>query len=405
MGSMEYAPWASLVLDLVLVLVVLGRAAGGWRSGLLSGGLGMIGMVGGAALGLWGWPRVAQWLPVDSLRGTAEIALLVLFVLVGASIGQGLLGGLGRRLSSHDIEAVHTVDRAFGAVAAAGLTVLVLGLLAAVVRPLVPPPWTEVMDRSRVVRGVDAVLPAPLQRAAVQVAGVLESTVFPRVFVGPSPEPVLPAPQPDTAVTESPAVVAAAASVMKVSAIGCGGAAVGSGWVASPERVVTNAHVVAGAEEVSVRPEGVGQARQATVIAFDPDVDLAVLYVPGLRADPLPTTGHLAEETAVAVAGFPGGGSYVAEPGRIRGTIEAVGADIYGDAGVVRQVYALRAALEQGNSGGPVLTTDGQVAGTVFARSIDDDQTGYALTDAQTKEFVDASADSVEEISSGACPG
>lgn len=394
--------WAPLVLDIVLVLTVLGRAARGWYVGLLAGGLGLVGLIGGAFAGLWAWPYLAGWLP-ETFDGLARSIVLVLLVLFASAIGQGLLGGLGQRLGSHGITAIHVVDRVLGAIGAAVVSVLVLGLLVAAVRPVVPASWAQVAARSHVVPVLEAVLPAPLHRAAAGITGVLEQAVFPRVFVSEIPEPVLPADQPDVDVTASPAVVAAADSVVRVTSIGCEGASTGSGWVSAPQRVVTNAHVVAGGEDLVVQVEGRGRPRPATLVAFDPDVDLAVLYVPGLDAEPLPTAGPLDDQTPVVVAGFPGGGPYVVEPGRVRGTIDAVGADIYGQPGVVREVYALYAELQQGNSGGPLLTTDGQVAGTVFAKSADDAQTGYALTDGQTDELVDAAAGVVDAVPSGSC--
>lgn len=395
--------WAPLVLDLVLVVTVLGRAARGWYVGLLAGALGLVGLVFGALAGLWAWPYLEAWLPLGGLDDLERALVLVLVVLAGSALGQGLFGGLGRRLSAHGIRAIHVVDRALGAAGAAVVSVLVLGMIVAAVRPVLPTPWAHVLAGSRVAPAMAGVLPAPLQRAAAGITGVLQEAVFPRVFVEDSPEPVLPADLPDTDATASGAVVAAADSIVRVSALACGGASTGSGWVSATERVVTNAHVVAGSEDIVVQVEGRGRLHTATLVAFDPEVDLAVLYVPGLEAEPLPTAAALPEQTDVVVAGFPGGGPYVAEPGRVRGTLDALGADIYGDPGVVREVYALRAELEQGNSGGPVLTTAGAVAGTVFAKSAEDAQTGYALTDAQTGDLVDGAATLVEPVSSGEC--
>lgn len=400
---MDNVVGAALVLDLVLVLLVLDNALRGWRSGLVAGGLGLLGQVGGAVLGLWAWPRVLTWLPAEGLGVFEQILVLVLLVLAGAAMGAAVLGGIGRRLSSHGIQAVHAVDRVLGAAGAAVVTALVLGLLATAVRPIAPPSWIPVMHGSRTLTALDAVLPAPVQRAASGLGKVLESAGFPQVFVGPSPEPVLPAEEPDAEAIASSGVEAAAASVAKVTSIGCGGVSLGSGWVSSPERVVTNAHVVAGGGELLVQLEGSRRARDARLVAFDPDLDLAVLYVPGLDAQPLPTADALPDQADVVVAGFPGGGDYEIEAGRVRGTIQATGADIYGDPGADRQVYALRTVLEQGNSGGPVLTPEGEVAGTVFARSAEDPQTGYALTDAQTSDVVDEAAGLVEQVPSGAC--
>ncbi|WP_175557452.1 MarP family serine protease [Raineyella antarctica] len=392
----------ALVLDLVLVLLVVGNAVRGWHGGLLAGGLGLLGQVGGAALGLWAWPRVLGQLP-GGFGALQQIVVLVVLVLLGAALGEAVLGTIGRRLRAHGIAMVHAVDRLLGAAGAVVVTVLVLGLLAVAVRPIVPAPWGQVLRDSRAVGAFTTVLPAPWQRAAAGLGQTLKSAGFPRVFIGPTPEPVLPAPTPDARATGSAGVKAAGASVVKVTSIGCGGVSSGSGWVSSDQRVVTNAHVVAGGTDLAVQVEGVGRPRRATLVAFDPKVDLAVLYVPGLTAAPLPTASALPDQADVVVAGFPGGGAYEVQAGRVRSTIRATGADIYDQPGATRQIYALRASLEEGDSGGPVLTTDGHVAGTVFARSVDDPQTGYALTDAQTSGLVDRSAHLVSEVPATAC--
>lgn len=395
--------WAPLVLDAVIVLLVVALALRGWRRGLLAGGLGLLGEIGGAALALSFWPQVQSWLAAQALGPGERTLVLVLLVFVGAAAGQAALGGLARRLRSHDNVVVHTGDRALGMTGSLIAAVLVLGALAAVIRPIAPAAWAETMDGSRAVTTSEALLPAPLRRAASGLGRIAKDTGFPRVFIAPTPEPTLPAHDPDSSITASAGVVAASASVVKVTSVGCGGEILGSGWVSSDERVVTNAHVVAGGTQFLVQVGGTGRPRRARLVAFNPDVDLAVLYIPGLTARALTTTSTLPDQSDVVVAGFPGGGSYTLLPGRVSGSLEAIGNNIYGQPGTTRTIYVLRAAVEHGDSGGPVLTRDGRVAGTVFARSLSDPGTGYALTDGQTSGFVDRAADDVAAVPSGAC--
>lgn len=398
---------ASLVLDLVIALIVATYAVRGWRSGLIAGGLGLVGVVGGVIAGLWAGPHLLTLLPADDWSTLARTLVLIAVVVVGAIAGEALLGGIGRRLRPQRIRTLHTFDSFLGAVAAAVVSALVVGLLVAAVKPIAPASWARTIDGSLAIRGIDSVMPDQVARQASSLTAILDAAGFPRVFSGLAAEPDLPAAEPDGAAARTAAVRAAADSIVKVSAPTpqCGPltASAGSGWVSSAQRVVTNAHVVAGAQGVSVQVGGTGARLAATVVAFDPDVDLAVLYVPGLNAEPLPRTGPLAASADVAVAGFPGGGPYTVTSGRVRGTLQAPGDDIFGQAGVVREVHSLRAAVHEGNSGGPLLTPEGRVAGTIFARSLADDQTAYALTDAQTDALIDAAADDTRAVGTQGC--
>jgi S1-C subfamily serine protease len=153
----------------------------------------------------------------------------------------------------------------------------------------------------------------------------------------------------------------------------------GSGFVIAPNRVMSNAHVVAGAETVTVEVDG--KSYDATVVSYDPDEDISILAVPDLPAPPL--LFHDAEAkpaTDAVVMGYPGGGEFTATPARIRETIELNGPDIYHTTTVNRTVYTIRGTVKQGNSGGPMIDTDGKVLGVVFGAAVDDADTGFVLT-------------------------
>jgi S1-C subfamily serine protease len=202
------------------------------------------------------------------------------------------------------------------------------------------------------------------------------------VFEGLGPEPIAPVEAPDGAVTTDPDVARAVASVVHVRAESdaCEQAQVGSGWVVSRGRVATNAHVVAGADRVTVSVRGTGREHSARVVAFDPRRDVAVLDVSDLSA---PTVGQgtpLVTGSQAALAGFPGDHGLWVGAARVRDVLLAKGADIYGNPGVSRQIYSLRAEVRRGASGGPVIDRRGDVVGMVFATSLDDPDTGYALT-------------------------
>ena len=234
---------------------------------------------------------------------------------------------------------------------------------------------------------------------------MLDRNGFPRVFDGLSPEPIAPVQPPDDSPSASAAVRSAGASMVKITGVAqaCNRGQEGSGWVIAPGRVVTNAHVVAGMETPAVRVRGVGPAYDATVVAFDPQRDLAVLDVPGLEAPALRLGPPLTANDNAVVAGFPLDGPYRLDSARVRRIIDATGSDIYGQPGIDREIYSLYARVEPGNSGGPLLSTAGQVVGIVFAKSLDDDSTGYALTLSEAKPVLDAAASASRPVTTGAC--
>lgn len=398
---------ASVILDLIVLLVVVGYAARGWRSGIVAGGLGLVGVVGGLLAGLWAAPRLLALLPAQDWSLLARTLVVIGITLAGVSLGQALLGGLGQRFVAARNRPVEVIDSLLGAAGAAVVSALAIGLLAAGIKPIASASWARTIDGSASVSAIGQVMPDAVARQATRLTGLLDAAGFPRVFSGLTPEPELPASAPDGAAATTPGVLAAAASVVKVTAPtpSCRAftASTGSGWVSAPQRIITNAHVVAGAQDITVQVGGTGRAYAATVVAFDPELDLAALHVPGLTAAPLTRSGELTASQDVAVAGFPGGGPYQVSAGRLRGIISAPGDDIYGRSGVTRQVYSLRASVQQGNSGGPLLTTDGTVAGTVFGRSLADPQTAYALTGDQQAAFVAAAATDVTPASTQEC--
>jgi S1-C subfamily serine protease len=233
----------------------------------------------------------------------------------------------------------------------------------------------------------------------------LDREGFPRVFEGLQVEPITPIEPPDSTVVRSAGVEAAASSVVKITgvSISCDRGQEGSGWVVARGRVVTNAHVVAGLSQVTVRPRGTGPSYTGRVVLFDPERDLAVLAVPDLPSRPLRLGSDLKRGEAAVVAGFPLDGPYRLDAARIRQVIDARGADIYGNPGTVREVYSMYTRVRPGNSGGPLLDTSGRVVGVIFAKSLDDNVTGYALTLDEARPVIGAAADASRRVSTGAC--
>lgn len=379
----------SQVLDVVLALILLGQTVRGWRRGAVVGVLGLVGLIGGAWAGLRLSVVVADWLPTSSpvVAGFARVAVFLALAEIGEALGVALGRVLG---ASRLVIGLRGLDSAIGAVVSLAVASLVLTVGATAVRPVAPVGLARAMDGSVVLRTTQQAVPPAATRAATRAVGVLVDG-FPRVFSGVGDEPQLPVGAPDDA-TVTPAVKRASASVVRVLARSqsCSRESEGSGWVSDPRRVVTNAHVVAGATSVGVQVGGKGPLLPATVVHYDPDLDLAVLRVADLTAAPLTMAASVAEGQGVVVAGFPLDGPYRLSPARVRGRIDARGENIYGTRTVTRQVLAVRGTVQPGNSGGPLLTEQGTVAGTVFARSTTEAQTGYVLSNEATRASVKA---------------
>ena len=213
----------------------------------------------------------------------------------------------------------------------------------------------------------------------------------------PSVEP------PDESLAGNAIVAAAAHSVVRVESTSfvCQKVLEGSGFVIGPNRVMSNAHVVAGAESVSISVDG--HDHEASVVAFDPNADVSILDVPGLEAPPLDFAHGVAlKGTDAVVLGYPGGGPFVAYPARIREVIELTGPDIYRSTSVRREVYTIRGKVGQGDSGGPLIDTDGRVLGMNFGSAVDDPETGFVLTTNQVYPHA-VNAVSPEPVATGAC--
>jgi S1-C subfamily serine protease len=263
------------------------------------------------------------------------------------------------------------------------------------------PALSRQIHGSAIVRGIDSVLPRPPSLLA-QVRGFFDRFGFPEVFAGLPPAPAGPVRGPSEAEARQ-AFDAAEQSTVRIVGQACDRIQEGSGFVVEGGLVVTNAHVVAGTSVLEVQHRDLGSVG-AAVVLFDPDLDLAVLRPATSPTDPLPVDPEVLDRGAEgAVLGYPGGGDLLGSAAAVRRTLLAVGRDIYGDSVVRRQVYELQATVRPGNSGGPFVTTDGDVAGVVFAASTTDDEVGYALTAAETEPRIDRARGRTAPASTGPC--
>jgi S1-C subfamily serine protease len=394
------------VLDYLLIVLFISYAVTGYRQGLVVSVLSLAGFLGGGALAMWLLPlAIKRWTELDSsplLRSVVLIAGVFIIASTGQAIAVAVGGSLRSRLR---IKPAQAFDAALGAVAVVASAAVLVWFIAGALRGGAPAPIAKAIGESRVLRTIDGVVPPGTSRLFAGFREVLDREGFPRVFEGLEAERIAPVAPPDRSVALTPGVRDAASSVIKITGVAaaCNRGQEGSGWVVSPGRVVTNAHVVAGMSSATVRIHGTGRSYTGRVVVFDPRRDLAVLAVPGLPAEPLRQAPDLKRGDNGVVAGFPLDGPYRLDAARVREVVDARGSDIYGQPGTSREVYSLFAQVRPGNSGGPLLSTDGRVVGVVFAKSLDDPSTGYALTMDEARPVLDAAPRADSTVDTGPC--
>ncbi|RZS91807.1 colicin V production protein [Motilibacter rhizosphaerae] len=393
-----------MIVDVVLAVAAVSFALSGWRQGALVGAFGFAGFLAGGVGAMIATPKVVdRW-----SQGPLQVLVAAGIVLVAALLGQALLTALARRLRSVLVRGpLRWLDAGLGAALSVLGLVTISWFLATAARTSTVPEVSRQVSESRVLRAVDEVMPDASRSLFASFRGLLDEGQFPEVFGGLAPERILPVSPPDDDIVSTPAVARAAGSIVQVvgSAPSCDRRIEGSGFVYAEHHVLTNAHVVAGVRQPTVMIGGRGEAYPGTVVAFDARRDVAVIYVPGLpaRARPLPLVAGAGRGDASVVAGFPRGGPYRLSAARVREQIRARGPDIYGKRQTTRDVLSLYATVQPGNSGGPLLTPKGGVAGVVFAKSVDDPKTGYALTVSEVSPVADRARALTTAVPTGAC--
>lgn len=372
------------VLDILLLIAAVWFAIVGYRQGFVVGILSVIGFLGGGLVAVYLLPVIWEWATDGAAPGTGAAVAAVVAVIVCASVGQAFTTHLGNKLRRHIIwSPARALDATGGALVNVVAMLLVAWLIGSALAGTSLPTLGKEVRNSKVLLGVSRVIPEQANTWFADFSSVLAQNGFPQVFSPFSNEPITSVPAPDPRLANSPVVARAQRSIVKVvgTAPSCGKVLEGTGFVFAPQRVMTNAHVIGGVDEPTVQIGGEGRLYDATVVLYDWERDIAVLDVPSLKAPALQFTGDDAESGDDAiVAGFPENGAFDVRAARVRGRIQASGPDIYHRGTVSRDVYSLFATVRQGNSGGPLLTPEGRVYGVVFAKSLDDAETGYALT-------------------------
>ncbi len=388
-------------LDIAIVGVALIAAISGWRSGALGSLMSFVGVLLGAIAGVMLAPHVVSH--IDSPRGKLFTALFLILALVVIGEVAGVVLGRAVRGSIRS-GPVRAVDSVVGVVLQLVVVLIAAWLLGSPLTSSNQANLAGAVRGSKVITEVDKLAPEWLRTVPKRMSTLLSTSGLPDVLEPIGRPPVAAVEPPDASLADSLVVSKSRASVVKIRGVapGCQKVLEGTGFVIAPNRVMSNAHVVAGSESVTVEAED-GAKYDATVVSYDPNADISILDVPNLPLQPL----QFAEEPAktgtdAVVLGFPGGGDFVASPARVREIIELSGPDIYKTTTVNREVYTIRGLVRQGNSGGPMINRGGQVIGVVFGAAVDDNDTGFVMTTNEVSRQL-AKIGNTAKVPTGAC--
>jgi S1-C subfamily serine protease len=387
-------------LDIAILAVGLVAAVSGWRSGALGSLMSFVGVVLGAVAGVMLAPHLVAHIHSPRTKLFAALFLILALVVIGevagVVLGRAVRGAIRNRT-------VRTVDSVIGVALQLVVVMVAAWLLASPLTSSDQPNLAAAVRGSKVLAQVDKYAPGWLRAVPNRMSNLLSNSGLPDVLEPFGRTPIQAVEAPDASLADSLVVSSTKPSVVKVRGVapGCQKVLEGTGFVIAPNRVMSNAHVVAGSESVTVEVEG--NTYDATVISYDPNEDISIMDVPNLPAQPLVFAEQPARSgTDAVVLGYPGGGDFLATPARIREIIELSGPDIYRTTTVNREVYTIRGTVRQGNSGGPMINRAGQVLGVVFGAAVDDNDTGFVLTAQEVSRQL-AKVGNTAKVPTGTC--
>jgi S1-C subfamily serine protease len=385
------------MIDVVIIIFIIFSVYRGREIGFARQALSTIGFFGGLFLGAWLQPHIISQFQGQTIRSLFTILTTLGIALLGMTLGEYIGVSIKQKVKPRKL---NLYDNGLGMVLAVASLLFSVWLLAAVTSGLSFSKLNSALQRSHIVKALNQTLPdAPTVISGI--AHLIDPNGFPKVFIGNEPTPRSDINLPALG-DMRPAVEQARDSVVKIEGEGCGGVVDGSGFIAKQGFVVTNAHVVAGIANPYVKDASGGY--KATVVWFDPDLDLAVLRVSGLDGKPLElASGSAPAGTPGAVLGYPNGGAFGVSLAAILDQFTATGRNIYDRGNTERDVYEIRATVVPGNSGGPLIGKDGKVLGVIFAQSTTHEDVGYALTNSQVRGEIDSAVSRNRVVSTAQC--
>ena len=392
------------MLDLILLVIIAAFAVSGYRQGFIVGVLSFFGFVGGALLGAEFGPTIARALVGgQTQQDVIAVVLLVSFAVIGQFIASSVGAAMRSTVTGRSATALDSVG---GAAVSVISFLLIAWVVGSVLNGSPFPLVDQQVNNSLVLQTLDKTMPNPARTMFSDFRRLLASnSTYAEVFSGIGAERIFAIAAPDPAVLNSPGYLDARGSVVRVQGVApsCSRSIEGSGFVISPDHILTNAHVVAGVTQRQTVTTTSGRTLPATVVYYDPQVDVAVLYVPGLDLPPLQFAQANPGDSAV-VAGYPDDSQYLQAVAARIGVVQTVqGPNIYFTSTVTRQIFEIRAVVRSGNSGGPLLSPAGAVDGVVFAAAVGVDDTGFALTASEVSADASAGAHDTAPVSTMGC--
>lgn len=374
------------IVDGFIVVAVLAAMATGWRQGGFASLLSAVGILAGLIIGLGVAPMVLQITDQVGIRFLLALGMLILLIGLGQLLGSALGHAIRDRMKT---KSGQRVDSSFGAVLMSVFSLVLIWLIATPMATSLSNSVGKGLRESAILREVNKVMPDELNQLPRGISGMLNDSGLPPVMMPWEDGTSVDVEAPNIEVADQAMVQDVRPSVVHViaDADGCRRRMMGSGFVTADNYVVTNAHVVAGTQTAYV--DTVLGIKAARVVYYNPEVDIAVLRAENLGLEPLAwADGPAYTGDDVVVMGFPHSGPFTANAARIRERINIAGPDIYSNSRVERESYILRGTVVQGNSGGPLISPDGTVLGLIFGASVDETDTGYAITAEEVRAHI-----------------
>ncbi|WP_127543881.1 MarP family serine protease [Actinoplanes sp. OR16] len=389
------------VVDVILIVLMLLFAVSGYRQGFVIGAFSLGGFFSGVLIGLQLGPLIARQFADGTVRLVVALAVILTFAVLGQTLAGWLGTNLRRGIFSKPLQ---HLDDAGGALVSVVALLLAAWLVAVPLGSTPFPAINREFRSSAILSGINGLMPEQAQALSSALRDTLDTSGFPDVFGGLARTQAKEVAEPDPKLKNSKIVQSSKKSVLKVlgAAPSCSRRIEGTGFVYAEERVMTNAHVVAGTKEVVVETSR-GQL-EGTVVVYDPKRDLAVLHVPGLEAPIMDFVSKEAASGASAIVlGYPQDGPYNAQSARVRDVSRITGPDIYDSGDVTREIYTIKSLVRSGNSGGPLIDPNGTVLGVIFAAAADDKNVGFALTADEASSVAEDGKTSTKAVKTGEC--